>query len=52
MEAKRFFGIPDFRCYTSTDGLRKLLGRSTRSFAGRERPLLQEMQLSLFGPKN
>lgn len=49
-EAKRFFGIPDFRYYALADGLRKLLGGSTRPFAARKEPLLQEIQLSLFGP--
>jgi len=49
-EAKRFFGIPDFRYYALADGLRKLLGGSTRPFAGRKEPLLQEIQLSLFAP--
>ena len=49
-EAKRFFGIPDFRYYALADGLRKLLEGSTRPFAGRKEPLLQEIQLSLFAP--
>jgi len=49
-EAKRFFGIADFRYYALADELRKLLEGSTRPFAGRKELLLQEMQLSLFGP--
>jgi hypothetical protein len=49
-EAQRFYGIPNFRYYALAVGLGKLLRGSTRPFAGRKEPLLQEMQLSLFGP--
>lgn len=46
--AKRLYGIPDFRFYAVADGMKRLLRGSTRPFAGRREPLLQEMQLSLF----
>lgn len=49
-EAKRFFGILDFRYYALAVGLGKLLRGSTRPFAGKKESLFQEMQLSLFGP--
>ena len=49
-EAKRFYGIPNFRYYALAVGLGKLLRGSTRPFAGKKEPLFQEMQLSLFAP--
>lgn len=50
MAAKRLYGIPDFRFYAVADGMKRLLSGSTRPFAGSKEPLLQEIQLSLFGP--
>jgi hypothetical protein len=48
--AMRLYGISDLRFYAVADGMKRLLRGPTRPFAGTNKPLLQEIQLSLFGP--
>jgi len=49
-EARRLFGIPDFRYYAIADGIKRLLEGFRRPFLRKPQLILQESQTSLFDP--
>ena len=49
-EAKRLFGIPDFRYYAMADGIKTLLEGFRRPFMEKEMMKIETLQTSLFAP--
>lgn len=49
-EAKRFFGISDFRYYALADGIKTLLEGFRKPFLPKGQPIVEELQISLFDP--
>jgi hypothetical protein len=49
-EARRFFGIPDFRYYALADGIKRLLEGFRRPFLDAKRLTVHESQICLFDP--
>lgn len=49
-EAKRIFGISDFRYYALADGIKTLLEGFRKPFLPKGQPIVEELQISLFDP--
>ena len=49
-EAKRLFGIPDFRYYAITDGIKTLLEGFRRPFLVKEAIKTRKLQTNFFAP--
>jgi hypothetical protein len=49
-EAKRLFGIPNFRYYAVADGIKTLLEGSRRPFLVKETLKIKTQQTNLFAP--